>query len=87
MDAAERRDLELRMINFQEKEFKKVVSLFKECSVLREYQRKQLITLLIASTLNKGSAREVAELIVEKNSEWTPPSSNPSTDTNRGDPI
>ena len=32
---------------------------------LEEYQRKQLIMLLLASTLNKKSAEEVAELIIK----------------------
>jgi hypothetical protein len=74
------------MLTFEEKEFKKVLNLFEEITSLniKEYQIKQLAMLLIANTLNGDSAKETAEFIIKKTSEWTLPPKNPSNDPRRG---
>tara|TARA_R100000656_G_scaffold124738_1_gene103675 strand:- start:449 stop:616 length:168 start_codon:yes stop_codon:yes gene_type:complete len=55
------------MINSEEKN---VFNLFEDimASDLDEYQIKQLAMMLIANTLTEQTARETAEVIVERNS-------------------
>ena len=55
------------MINSEEKN---VFNLFEEIVALDldEYQMKQLAMLLIANTLNEKTAKDTAEMVVERNS-------------------
>tara|TARA_Y100000310_G_scaffold306294_1_gene347296 strand:+ start:36 stop:266 length:231 start_codon:yes stop_codon:yes gene_type:complete len=57
-------------LHFGEKAIDRMVlGLFEESLLLKEYHRKHLIMLLLASTLNNESARKITEFIAEKTSE------------------